>query len=198
MARQSGTLSTLVPTLRTMVAESAISENWLAPFGVALVEAGAVDEAMVVFDSLPEPQLDFFWLATTQVVAELAVGLDRQDAIPVLFERLAPHRHLLGISASGSMVVGLVATTLGMLALAAGHHDSAVDLLEEAVARADEIEAPFEAVRARRLLATALMGLGDRTAGPARWSPRRCQPAAAGRFEGELPSLRWARRRAPA
>ena len=77
-----------------------------------------------------------------------------------LYDALLPFRDQLGITASGTFCVGLVATTLGQLAFALGDAAAAIDLLEDAVARADAMEAPFEAVKARRLLAEALVAAG--------------------------------------
>ena len=56
-----------------------------------------------------------------------------------------------------------MATTLGQLALAFGDADLAVELLDEAVERAVAMAAPYETVKARRLLATALRAGGRST-----------------------------------
>jgi hypothetical protein len=55
-----------------------------------------------------------------------------------------------------------VSRTLGQLALVAGQVDSAIELLDEAVADADVIGAPFEATSARRHLAVTLLTAGRR------------------------------------
>ena len=75
-----------------------------------------------------------------------------------LFEVLLPYRDQLGIVASGSLVLGLVATTLGQLALGLGDGTGAIELLDEAVARADAMGAPYEGGQGRRFLAEALLG----------------------------------------
>jgi hypothetical protein len=67
----------------------------------------------------------------------------------------------LGITASGSLCYCLVSRTLGMLALALDDVPAALDLLTEAVGQADRIDAPFEGVIGRRLLASALLATGD-------------------------------------
>ncbi len=118
---------------------------------------------MAVLDAFEEPPLDFFWLTTMQVIAELAVGLDRTDVVARFFENLLPYREQLGITASGSLCFGLVATTLGQLALARDDYDVAIELLDDAVARADAMGAPFERVKARRVLVAALHVSGRRT-----------------------------------
>jgi ATP/maltotriose-dependent transcriptional regulator MalT len=95
-----------------------------------------------------------------QIAAELAIGLGDEAWIERFTTALLPHRALLGITASGTLCYGLVATTLGWLALARGDHEEAIELLEEAVERALAMGAPFESVKARRLLATALVAVG--------------------------------------
>ena len=112
----------------------------------------------------------------------------RKDAAAYeqMYELLRPHRGLLGITASGSLVYGLVDTTLGFLATAIGELDDAVDLLTDALHQAEAMEAPFEAVRARRGLAQALAARGDDVAdlvGAAR------EAALARGFAGELAAL---------
>jgi hypothetical protein len=155
LALQRGTLGDLAPALRSMVEESEVGSNWSAAYGLALLAAGDAAAAGDVLDRFVEPPFDYFWLTTMQVVAQLAVGLDRRDEAGRCYGRLLPYREQLGITASGSLCFGLVATSLGELALALDEPATAVDLLESAVALADEMAAPFEAVRARRLLADA-------------------------------------------
>jgi hypothetical protein len=141
-----------------MVEESDIADNWRPPYGLALLASGDREAAMAVLDALDEPPLDYFWLTTVQTVAELAVGLGRTDVAARLFDALVPYRDQLGITASGSLCFGLVATTLGQLALATGDLGPAVELLTEAEGRAEAMGAPFELVKSRRLLASALLG----------------------------------------
>jgi len=157
LAYQSGGLGDLAPSLRAMIEESEITSNWRPPLGLAMLARGDRAGAMAVLDDFEEPPLDYFWLTTMQSLAELAVGLERHDVLRGLFERLSPYRDQLGITASGSLCLGLVATTVGQLALAMGDHEAARELLDQAVSRADAMDAPFEATKARRLLATALV-----------------------------------------
>ena len=83
------------------------------------------------------------------------------DRCQELFDQLSPFRGQLGITASGSACFGLVSRSLGELALALGRHDDALDLLAEAVADADSSGMHFEAVVARRLLATTHQARGN-------------------------------------
>jgi class 3 adenylate cyclase/tetratricopeptide (TPR) repeat protein len=163
LALQSGRFGDFVPALRSMLEDSEIAENWRPPFGLALLANGDREEAMAVLDAVEEPPLDFFWLTTTQVIAELAVGLERTDVVARAFETLMPCREQVGVTASGSLCLGLVATTLGQLALALDDYDVAIELLGDAVARADAMDAPFERVKARRVLVAALHASGRRT-----------------------------------
>jgi tetratricopeptide (TPR) repeat protein len=160
MAFQGGGLAQLVPMLEGVVRAHPSRPNWVPPLGVALLEAGDREGATAVLDGFEEPPLDYFWLTTMQAVAELAVGLGRADRARAVFDQLLPFRDQLGITSSGTFCFGLVATSLGMLASSLGDHAAAVSLLEGAVAQADAMGAPFESVRARRHLASALGSAG--------------------------------------
>jgi hypothetical protein len=157
LALQRGEFGGLAPVVQTMVDESETGANWKPPLGLALLEAGDRDAAMAVLDDLGDYPLDYFWLTTMQVVADLAVSLGRRDVAARVYEALLPFRDQLGITASGSLCLGLVATTLGRLALALDDDARAVELLRDAVACSDAMDAPFERVRSRRLLAAALV-----------------------------------------
>ena len=106
--------------------------------------------------------MDYLWLSTMQSLAELAAGLGRADVCEQILSQLIPFRGRLGVTSSGAACYGLVSRTLGQLALVAGQVDSAIELLDEAVAHADVIGAPFEATSARRHLAVALVAAGRR------------------------------------
>jgi class 3 adenylate cyclase/tetratricopeptide (TPR) repeat protein len=162
LALQTGGLGTFEPALREMIEGSSIAVNWQAPYGLALLDIGDRDGAMAVLDQFQEPPFDFFWLTTVQTLADLAIALDRRDVIGRLYDQLLPYRDQLGVTDSGSLCLGLVARTLGGLALALEDHAAAIELLDGAVARADAMGAPFEAVKSRRLLAQALLATGRR------------------------------------
>jgi class 3 adenylate cyclase/tetratricopeptide (TPR) repeat protein len=161
LARTEGRLAEVIPTVRAMVEGEGVS-NWQSAFGLALVAAGEREEANEVLDLL-DPPLDYFWLGTTQAAAELATELGRADKLPGYFATLLPHRDLVGITASGSLCIGLVVTTLGQVARALGEHEQAIELLGEAVERSVGMGAAFESVRARLLLASTLVDLGRAT-----------------------------------
>jgi hypothetical protein len=146
--------------LAPLVEGTTIGANWVAPYGLALLRSGDEAGAAAVLDGFDEPPPDYFWLTTLQAASELAAGLGRVDRCKAFFDDLLPHRDTLSIVASGSLCYGLVSTTLGQLALATGDPDQAVDLLDEAVARSVAMAAPYETVKARRLLAAALTAAG--------------------------------------
>jgi tetratricopeptide (TPR) repeat protein len=160
LALQRGELGALAPAIRTMMEQSEIARNWKPPLGLALLDSGDRAGAMAVLDEFEAPPLDYFWLTTMQAWAELAVGLARRDLIVSAFDELSPYREQLGITASGTLCFGLVGTTLGQLAGALHEHAAAVELLDEAVGRADAMGAPFEAVKSRRVLAAAMLRSG--------------------------------------
>jgi hypothetical protein len=157
-----GTFDHIASTiLAPMIENTAIGTNWIAPYGLALLRSGDEAGATAVLDGFPDLAPDYFWISTMQLASELAAGLGRVDRCKAYFDDLLPHRHQLGIVASGSLCFGLVATTLGQLALAMGEPDLAVELLDEAVDRAVGMAAPYETVKARRCLAQALAATGE-------------------------------------
>lgn len=162
VARQAGTLGELAPAMRSMVEGSDVGGNWMAPYGLALLDRGDLAAASAVLDDIEEQPLDYFWITTTQIQGELAARLGRRDVAGRIYDLLLPHRHQLGITGSGSLCLGLVATTLGGLALAVGDHEAAIETLAGAVDAADAMGAPFESAMSRRLLVEALVAAGDR------------------------------------
>jgi hypothetical protein len=161
VALQAGALDDLAPALGAMMTSSHIGANWKAAYALALLSSGDRDGAAGILDDFREPTLDYLWLTTMQTIAEVAVGLGRADRAEPLFAALAPYRDQLGITGSGSLCFGLVATTLGALALVRGDTAAAVESLELAVALADAMDAPWERTRSRRLLARALLDAPD-------------------------------------
>lgn len=162
LAFEAGRLGALADTIRSMIDGSTVSSNWTAAYGLALLDNGDRDAATAVLDSFTRPTLDYLWLSTMQGRADLAVALGRADWCTSILEELEPFRGQLGIVASGSACYGLVSRTLGQLAIATDRTDLATELLDEAVAQADAIGAPFESTAARRYLAQALMRSGRR------------------------------------
>jgi tetratricopeptide (TPR) repeat protein len=158
LARTEGRLADVIPTVRAMIEGEGVG-NWQSAFGLALLAAGERDEANLVLDRI-DPPLDYFWLGTIQAAGDLAFGLGRTDKLPGYFATLLPHRDLVGMTASGSLCIGLVVTTLGQIALGMGEHEQAIELLGEAVERSIGMGAAFESVRARLFLASALVHLG--------------------------------------
>jgi hypothetical protein len=162
LALQQGRLGELAEAVRAMIEQSAVSSNWTAAYGLALLDNGERDQAAAALDSITTPPLDYLWLTTMQSVADLAAGLDRRDECERLVTALLPFRGQLGITSTGAACYGLVSRTLGQLALTIGRHELAIELLDEAVAQADSMPAPFDATSARRHLARALSQSGQR------------------------------------
>ena len=67
-------------------------QNWTSPYGLAHSGRRRPGRAEAILDEFTEPSLDYFWLSTMQLAAELAVGLDRQDVARRVFDALSPHR----------------------------------------------------------------------------------------------------------
>jgi hypothetical protein len=160
LAHTAGQLGDLLPMIEDMVDQSQQGTVWNAPLALARGLSGDREGATALLEAFADPPLDYFWMTATQVMGEAAALLPHPAMADVLFQRLLPFRHQLGMTASGTIFYGFVALTLGQLALARGRIDDAVDLLEEARARADAAGAAFDSVRSRRLLAEALRAAG--------------------------------------
>ena len=160
VAYQNGTLDRMLNSIQAMTASNQI-RPWTAAQALALSWAGDTDGAEAILDRLVEVPRNYFWMAVTQMLAEVAADLGRSDHCRRLFAELEPFRGQVGITASGSLCIGLVSRTLGALALAMGDLDDAIGLLTEAVEHATRLGAPSEQVIAGRLLGTALLARGD-------------------------------------
>jgi class 3 adenylate cyclase len=160
LAYQAGTLHLMLNSIEAMTAGNQ-ARTWTAAQALALLWAGDRDGAEAILDTQTDIPVNYFWLTVVQVRAEVAVGIGRGDLCARMYDELLPFRGRLGITASGSLCYCLVSRTLGMLALALDDVPAALDLLTEAVGQADRIDAPFEGVIGRRLLASALLATGD-------------------------------------
>ena len=110
--------------------------------------------------SLP---LDANWLYSATALGIQLAHLGEADAAAALYPRVLPYRHLAVTSGRASACSGSVALSLGLLAATLGDDEAAVDHLEEAARRNDELGAEPFAAAARRALA-ALVDDADRAA----------------------------------
>jgi class 3 adenylate cyclase/tetratricopeptide (TPR) repeat protein len=159
LAFQSGTFGQLVNAVQAMTSGPQ-AHLWTAAHALALLWNGDVAEADALLDPYASPPRNYFWMLVTQAFAEVAAGVGRVDHCRRMFDELLPYRERIGVSGSGSACFGLVARTLGMLAIALGEPDTAIELLEDAIDRADRIGAIYDSVCSRRLLAEAHVAAG--------------------------------------
>lgn len=160
LAHQSGTLGTMVPTIATML-DGPHARTWRSALALAHLMAGDTEAARTAIGEHDQMARNYFWVTVAQAHAEVVAGLGLTERCAGLFDELYPYRGRVGVTASGSLCVGLVSRSLGELAIALGRLDDACTLLTEAVTAADEIGMRFESVAARRLLASALRARGD-------------------------------------
>ena len=159
LAHQAGTMGQMSQSLQVMTT-GAQARMWRAGLALALLWHGDHVGAEEVLDRPEEIPRNYFWLPVLQVRAEVAAGLGRRDLCRQMFDEAVEYRGRIGITGSGSSFFGLVSRTLGILALALDDIAAAIDLLAEAVEQADRIQAVFETVASRRLLAIALQRAG--------------------------------------
>lgn len=164
LANYEGRMAALVPAIRSVLDKTNVGEVWRSSLGLALALDGQTEEAAEILAAWEEPAFDYFWLVSVVTAGDLAAELGDADASRALFARLEPYRDQLCIAGPGSLCYGFVATTLGRLALTMGDAEQAIELLTTAVERADRVGAPYDAVRARRVLAEAMLATGAETA----------------------------------
>ncbi len=119
---------------------------------------GDREAANKLADALVEPNVDFMWLVTMQMLAEAGHGLEREDLCRKALDALLPYRGRLGVIASGTLTYALVSTSIGQAAIGVGDLRLAAECLEEAVGQAQAMGSPFFEQRSRELLQQATSG----------------------------------------
>ncbi len=156
LARHTGTLGSLVAVMDTAADNHAAFPSWHLARGLALLDAGDLTSANRIVDQFSDISFDYVWMSSMQTLGDLAFGLGRGEVCREVHDALAPYAGRLGIISSGALCYGLISRSIGQAALGMGAADAAVRPLRDAVEQADTVEAPYEAVVARRLLAGAL------------------------------------------
>ncbi len=135
LALQHGTLQTMADGMKAVIDASPIAPNWMPAYGLALLGRGDRAGAAAVLDRFEVPHLDCFWLSTLQSAAELAIGLQRTDWCRLIHGLLEPYADQMGVASHGTLLFGLVATTVGALRLGLGDPAGAAAALDDAVRR---------------------------------------------------------------
>lgn len=160
LAYQAGTLGSMLSTIETMV-DGPHTRTWSGALALSQFLAGDAGSARTTLSENADVERNYFWMAVMLVQAETASALGMLERCGALFDALSPYRGRVGITASGSLICGLVSRSLGDLALTLGRPEEAIDLLTEAADHADELGMIFESVISRRMLASALSSAGD-------------------------------------
>ncbi len=163
IAFQAGALGELLGSLQAMTT-GAQSRMWSSGLAVSLLWSGDAIGAQQVIDDMRDVQRNYFWLAAKQAITEVAAELGDLDHCRQLYDELLPYRGRIGVTGGGSSCFGLVARSLGVLALALDDLPVAIELLREAVEQADRNGLVFDGVSARRSLAAALIATDHRDA----------------------------------
>ena len=156
LAIHEGRFGDMADSLKNAAAGRQGQGIWPYALAIALIERGQLDEATEVADGFKRPSLDFMWLVSMQMLAEVGRGLDRKDLCIEALDALLPFRDRLGVIASGTLTYGLVSTSIGEAALGTGDIDLAVIVLERAVADAQRVKSPFFETKSQRLLDEAI------------------------------------------
>ncbi len=156
LAIQTGTFGSMVDQLAAASERSRGQGVWSCGLAIARLDQGDVDGARATLDGLKDAPLDFMWLVSQQMIAEAAYRLEDRERCETVLERLLPFAGRVGVIASGTLVFGLVSTSIGEAAMGAGDVDLAITSLRSAAEQADRLELPFCQVRSRRRLLEAM------------------------------------------
>lgn len=151
LAIHAGRMGDMADSLRSAAEGRRGQGIWSNALVIALTERGEREQAQELAQGLKKPNLDFMWLVSMQMRAEVGYGLGDKELCLDAIEELLPFRDRLGVIASGTLTYGLVATSIGEAAIGAGDYDLAIDALTQAVSKAQQIDAPFFQAKSSRL-----------------------------------------------
>ena len=176
--REQGRGSEMEPLLVGMENAPFQVPAWRPALAMLRADAGKLEEARSVFDSLMSDDCaafpdDNYWLTSMYLMTETCVALGDERAAQTLRRLLGPFRRRMVEVGNGALVTAPVSYLLGRLALLVGDDEEAAALFTEAVATA-------ELWGASAMLAHALFGLSCalREANPARSAEARATAAA--------------------
>lgn len=156
LAIQAGTFGSMADQLAAASERSRGQGVWSCGLSVAQLDAGDAESARATLAKLKDAPLDFMWLVSQQMIAEAAYRLEDRGLCVVVLDRLRPFAGRVGVIASGTLVFGLVSTSIGEAAMGAGEVALAITSLRSAIDQAVELDLPFFEVRSRRRLLEAL------------------------------------------
>lgn len=153
-----GTLSGLL--LEIVKASTTWDEGWGAKWNYALsrahLDVGDKQAALAIVEAQPEPDSDFYWLASMCQLALLGLELGLSDVCRNVVRELTPFRGRLAVIGLGIGISHQVSTALGQAHEGLGEFDQAEELYREAMAQAEKIGFPYFFVLAQRHLCHVL------------------------------------------
>lgn len=143
---EQGRAAELLPTLRQLDAERAGIPVWRAVLGLALSEAGELDEARsVVRDAILErrshAERDHVWWGTVIVLAETVTSLRDADLAAVILAEVEPFVDHITCVGLGTASTGAAARTVAQMEWLLGRYDDA----DRHFVQAHEMNERFEA-----------------------------------------------------
>lgn len=142
---QQGRLSEILPRLREATAELADLPAHTAGFACAEAVSGDAERARRLLRAAADKGFDAFygisWLGRTCHWADVAVEVGDLDAASVLYEKLAPWKHLFAMS--GPLPVHAVSLALARLASLRGDADTANAHFADAMRVHEVVRSPF-------------------------------------------------------
>ena len=167
--REQGRMAELEAAARDLVNSNAQRPAWRAGLATLLLETDRADEARSEFEALASEEFsdipdDGDWLIATTLIADVATGLNDRERAQRLYALLEPYRERNVVIGSGAVCLGVVARTLGRLALTAGDRAAAIENLDLAVEANEALRAPVQLAHSRLDYAEALSGGTQRRA----------------------------------
>jgi tetratricopeptide (TPR) repeat protein len=169
LRREQGKLAELQPVVQSFI-DQYPALRWRVGLAYVLCDVGRLDEARAEFermasDGFAELPLDFNWLISATILAEVCARLKDAQRAPALYQLLLPHADRMAVigdtvACNGSVAryLALLARTMGDWDVAERHFRAALDMNERMGAR------PFVAHTAQEFAEMLLerSGPGDR------------------------------------
>jgi DNA-binding SARP family transcriptional activator len=165
LARDRGTLGDTLGFDEQMAMAHPRLRMWRIAILGALLDAGRIDEARRIFESLVTTNSvrlldDQIYLPAACALAEASAGLDDATRAGVLHHALDPYADRLGVSGLGGISMGPVSLYAGIAARVSGDSEAAIRLLDRAVTDSSRYGMRAYEARARNELAAALTARG--------------------------------------
>ncbi len=156
-----GTLADMLLSLFEAANEYDETPEWAMKWNYAVskayLDAGDTEAALAAIALNPNPQPDYYWMASVYHLGLLGLKLGDETICNDVLDKLSPFRGRIAIIGLGACLGGQVSTALGQAHLGLGNLSEAEELFREAIAQADQAGFVYFATQARRYLCETLL-----------------------------------------